>query len=258
MVNCIQFNNDADMFEEARGTHYGLIIRFSQDISAVTNTWSQVGPYPLTGAIGILHVRQTTPVINDTFTFYAPLGQTAEVSVWNYYRRTFKGPDVEQFYKAVPSLVSNHAYDNTSQIVLAYNQYGAYVLQPFYVYRAWNWIGEVGGAAALLFFLQHGLLWASIGCARRTCYRDAHRERKRREVEDARLREAARNDAVAEVAAQQAVAEAPAPAPTPVTGARKNRRAQADNNSVEMKPQRQPRADGRVAIDMDSLAEDSE
>lgn len=271
-VNCIQFNNQPDILEEARGPQYGLVIRFSQAVDTVINTWNQNSPYPLTGAIGILHVRQTTPVLSDAAVFYAPLGQTVEVSVWNYYRRNFAGFDESQFFQAIPSLVSNHGYANTSQIVLAYNQYGFYIQQPYHVYRAWDWIGEVGGAAALLFFLQHGIVWATIGCARRTCYREAHRARKRDELEDARIRAAARTQLVANDAAAAEAAVAAENGTAAASPQRKPRRprnqpkqndtdiemAEADKPQFATRVTRNVRPDGRVVIDMDSLAEDSE
>lgn len=269
-VTCLQFNNQVEAIK-AFGPTYGIVIRFSQDTSSISNTFNQVQPYPLTGAIGILHVPQTTPSLDDAALFYAPLGQTVEVSVWNYHRRNFAGYDVSTFFQAIPSLVSNHAYNDTAQVILAYNQFGYYIQQPFHVYRAWDWIGEVGGAAALLYLLQHGIVWAAIGCARRTCYREAHRARKREEAEDARLRVLAREQAAADaIAASEALAAAEAASASPKQQRKprkpRNQQKQSDTD-IEMgetQPQfatrvtRKVQPDGRVVIDMDSLAEDSE
>lgn len=271
-LTCTQLNNQPGVFEEARGPHYALIIRASQDpdASAASTSWNQSSPYPLTGILGVVHVHGQEPELDNGAIFYAPLGESVQVSVSKYIQLNYGGRELRSYFQAIPSPVSNFGFPNTSQMILSYNQYGIYYVKPYHVYRAWDWIGEVGGAAALLYFLQHAILWASIGCARRTCYREAHRERKRAELEEreARAQLAAARSAEAAAAAEVAAAP-PAPSNTAASSAsptRKKRkpRAQQSDTDIEMgkapitRTQPAPRTDGRVAIDMDSLAEDSE
>lgn len=288
VVFCLQFNNDPTMFEEARGPHYGMVIRFTQDIESFTDTFEMDGLYMMPGAIGILHPRGTTPTLDDSAIFYAPLGETTQVSVWNYITLNFAGNYVSQSYTAVPAAVSNHKFPNTSQIVLAYNQYGRYYQKPYHVYTTWSWIGEVGGAAALLYFLQHGILWASIGCARRTCFRKQRAARKDAESDEEKASTSAADAKIAAQAAEEeadsaavSAASASAAAASTTRPKRRKNRTPANNDAnndryndannvdeVEMaehpvspkKTRKHQTVDsqGRVVIDMDSLAEDSE
>jgi len=181
VVSCLQHNWDMTNFDVATSTQSAMVIRFSMNLSAMTD------PYMMTGAIGILHSQGVEPVFEDAPMFYSPLGQTTQVSILNYYVRNTKREPVNQYFVAVPAIISNHitgSTSNVSQVILAYNQFGYYIESEYNVYRSWNWIGEVGGAAALLFFLQHGILWAAIGCARRTCFRVQRKARKAEEAQE--------------------------------------------------------------------------
>ena len=181
VVNCLQYNWDLTTYDSAASTQSAMVIRFGMDLTGTTD------PFMMTGAIGVLHPQTQEPVFEDAPMFYAPLGQTTQVSVLNYYVRNTKREPTNNYFVAVPSTVSNHqvtgAQTNISQVILAYNQFGYYVESEYHVYRVWDWIGEVGGAAALLYFLQHGILWMTIGCARRTCYRQQRKARKAEESE---------------------------------------------------------------------------
>lgn len=270
VVTCLQYNWDLTSFNSASSPQSGLVIRFGQNVTGVN-------PFTMTGAVGILHDQNQEPVFEDPPMFYAPLGQTTQVSVLNYYVRNTKRVLTDHFYVAVPALTSIHvsgSNTDTAQVIIAYNQFGYYIQSQYHVYTTWMWIGEVGGAAALIYFLQHGLLWVTIGCARRTCFRKERRIRKDAEMaSDIQKQEQDANEA----AVQAAIAE-DAAANTTTNPKRKRRKqnangtaeaemdeyATAASSSASTKP-RSPKnrnknasSGDRVIIDMDSLADDSD
>jgi hypothetical protein len=204
-VPCLQYNFDSSNYNTATSSRSAMVIRFNQDLTGVTD------PFLMTGAVGILHDQAADPEFQDPPMFYAPLGQTTQVSILNYYVRNTKREPTNQYFVAIPAIVSNHvsgSSQNTSQVILAYNQWGYYLQSQYHVYTAWDWIGEVGGAAALLFFLQHGILWVSIGCARRTCFRKQRKVRKDAELAaEIQKAENEENDAASSAAVQAALAE---------------------------------------------------
>lgn len=275
VITCLQYNVDTSNFDSATSVQSALVIRFSQNLTGID-------PYTMTGAVGILHGQGEVPVFEDSPMFYAPLGQTTQVSVLNYYSRNTKRELTGQFYVAVPALVSSHvnsATPDVGQVIIAYNQFGYFIRSQYHVYTTWMWIGEVGGAAALIYFLQHGLVWMSVGCARRTCLK---KERKiRKDAELAEELQKQENDTASADAAAQAAIYADATNQTTQQQASKRRRPKrtaSPTNEEEMdevviaapsSPTRKPKAkktrtqspqnpDERLVIDMDSLAESSE
>jgi len=268
VVNCLQYNSDMANFNSASSPQSGLVIRFGQN---VTNA----NPFTMTGAVGILHDQNQEPVFQDPPMFYAPLGQTTQVSVLNYYVRNTKRELTDHFYVAVPALTSTHvsgANADIAQVIIAYNQFGYYIQSQYHVYTTWMWIGEVGGAAALIYFLQHGLLWVMIGCARRTCFRKERRIRKDAELASEIQKEEQDSN---EAAVQAALAEDAAANNTTTKPRRKRRQQPVNGTEAEMeeyatssaptKPKspknnrsKRQESPDRVVIDMDSLAEDSD
>lgn len=261
VINCLQYNWDLTTFDSASSVQSAMVIRFGMDLTGSTD------PFMMTGAVGILHVQGKEPEFQDPPMFYAPLGQTTQVSILNYYVRNTKREPVNNYYVAVPAAVSNHqlsgAPSNISQVILAYNQFGYYIESEYNVYRAWDWIGEVGGAAALLYFLQHGILWMTIGCARRTCYRQQRKNRKAEEAEelskknpvDTGLEEAADTDTTPAASTTAAQPRRRKP--------RRNRNNGGNNNEIEMDDHtsrpvaRSPDSGDRVVIDMQDTLGDS-
>ena len=252
-VTCLQYNNDLTQQEVASSESNALVIRFGQDLSSSSD------PFMMTGAVGIVHVPGEDPSFTDPPMFYAPLGQTTQVSILNYYVRNTKRDLTDNYFVAVPALISdnNVGQTNISQIIIAYNQFGYYVQSQFQVYTGWMWVGEVGGAAALLYLLQHAILWMAIGCARRTCFRKQRAARKAAESQeqsDAVEMDTQTSEPAYPVAAIPAAAS---PSDSPKRRAKKTRSPTDDDDGLSRKP-RKPKNNDRVIIDMDSMDESSQ
>jgi hypothetical protein len=249
----LQYNWNPAAVEKAMSQKDALVIRFGQNLEGFTD------PYMMTGAIGIVHLQGDEPSFTDPPMFYAPLGQTTQVSLLNYYVRNTKREITNQYFVAVPAIISdntagNPTTTNISQVILAYNQYGYYLQSQFQVYTVWMWIGEVGGAAALMYLLQHAIVWAAVGCARRTCFRKQRAARKAAEA--AAEAEAAESVEMSSEPAYPvaSVQDTSAPSDSPSRGARKNRGASENSDGSTRRP-RKPKNNDRVVIDMDSMEE---
>jgi len=127
------------------------------------------------GLFVMLHPQGEDPQIELSTSFVAGLGDLTQVWIEKEQVTQINGTSFVMFQATagnVPKQGSGFE-NNVLEILIAYTQQGYTQTNEFYAYSKDNWIGEVGGFAALMLFLHGTLVFLVMSIVGRI-YKRAH------------------------------------------------------------------------------------
>jgi len=156
LLNCFTFNDPSD---SSKVINCGA----STDELAVVNIINGTGAHEEVGAFVMIHDQGTTDTLNDYNGFVVDAGKLTEFWLQKYTITHIDGSTQNKWYAKMTSATLRYPSQNPNNTLSAlvidmdfsFTSVGVYQSMEYYVYTRNNWIGEVGGLAALLLFL-HG------------------------------------------------------------------------------------------------------
>jgi len=151
-MSCFTFN---DPSSSSSNIVYANSTNEELAISVIINATNAV---EVIGGLVILHEQGVAPALSTGNSFLADVGELKEVYLSKYIEELIDDSTVI-YWTGTASSASLKEAGSISSIVISidfiFDTLGVYNVEEYYTYEVDNWIGEVGGLAALLLFL-HG------------------------------------------------------------------------------------------------------
>lgn len=106
------------------------------------------------GALVMIHSNLTNPILSQGSSFEADVGRRNLALMKKYTHQFLNGSSSDTFTISSSSVTLPSLSNNRVEVIVTYTDQGIYEAREYYVYTIYNWFGEVGGFACLMWLLQ--------------------------------------------------------------------------------------------------------